>query len=149
MQDINYVHVIARLTRDPEVNTLNGGVSVARIGLAFNNSRKNKDTDKWEDEPCFIDAEAWGKTAEIAGQYLTKGKQVAIVGHLKLDQWNDKTTGEKRSKIKIVIDKLQLIGSKSDSFGEQRQAAPAKSKAAAWDDDPADDGVTPQDDIPF
>lgn len=145
MQDINYVHVLARLTRDPEINTLNGGMSVARIGLAFNNSKKNKDTDKWEDEPCFIEAEAWGKTAEIAGQYLTKGKQVAIVGHLKLDQWNDKNTGEKRSKIKIVIDKLQLIGGKSDGSAP---SAPAKPKASAWDDDPANDS-TPADDIPF
>jgi single-strand DNA-binding protein len=114
MANLNKVMLIGRLTRDPEVRMFSNGGKVAAFGFAVNNRKKNQQTGQWEDEPCFLDCEAFnrgefGKTADLIEQYLHKGNQAYIEGHLKLDQWADKQTGDKRSKLKIVVDNVQFL----------------------------------------
>ena len=122
MANLNKVMLIGRLTRDPEVRMFSNGGKVASFGFAVNNRKKNQQTGQWEDEPCFLDCEAFnrgefGKTADLIEQYLHKGNQAYIEGHLKLDQWTDKTTGDKRSKIKIVVDNVQFLEPRRDGQG--------------------------------
>lgn len=125
MANLNKVMLIGRLTRDPEVRVFSNGGKVASFGFAVNNRKKNQQTGQWEDEPCFLDCEAFnrgetGKTADLIEQYLRKGYQAYIEGHLKLDQWNDKTTGDKRQKIKIVVDNVQFLEPRRDGEGGSR-----------------------------
>src|SRR5262245_39772803 len=113
MANLNKVMLIGRLTRDPEVRTFANGGKVAHFGFAVNNRKKNMQTGQWEDEPVFLDIDAFnrgdfGKLADSVEQYFAKGKQFFIEGHLRLDQWQDKNTGEKRSKLKIVMDNFQF-----------------------------------------
>ena len=129
MANLNKVMLIGRLTRDPEVRMFSNGGKVANFGFAVNNRKKNQQTGQWEDEPVFLDCEAFnrgetGKTADLVEQYLHKGNQAYVEGHLKLDQWNDKTTGEKRSKIKIVVDIVQFLEPRKD--GQGGPAAPRR-----------------------
>src|SRR5271168_3853784 len=103
--NLNKVMLIGRLTRDPEMRTFSNGGKVAKFGFAVNNRKKNQQTGQWEDEPVFLDCDAftrgkYGKTADLIEQNLHKGNQAFIEGHLKLDQWEDKNGGGKRSKLK-------------------------------------------------
>lgn len=114
MANLNKVILIGRLTRDPETRAFANGGMVASFGFAVTNRRKNSQTGQWEDDPMFIDAEAFnrgefGKLADIVRDRCRKGSQVMIEGKLHLDRWDDKTTGQKRSKHKIVVDNLQLL----------------------------------------
>jgi len=118
MANLNKVVLIGRLTRDPEIRAFPSGGKVASFGFAVNNRRKNQSTGQWEDEPVFIDVDAFnrgefGKQADLVEQYLRKGRQVFIEGHLKLDQWTSQD-GQKRSKLKVVVDNLQFLDSKQD-----------------------------------
>lgn len=114
MASFNRVVLIGRLTRDPEVRVFANGGKVVKFGFAVAGQRKkNPDTGQWEDEPCFLDVEAfnkgeYGKTADLAEQYLTKGKQVFIEGHLKMDSWTAKD-GTKRNKIVVVADTMRFL----------------------------------------
>jgi len=126
MANLNKVMLIGRLTRDPEVRTFASGGKVAQFGFAVNNRRKNPQTGQWEDEPCFLDIEAFnrgdfGKTADLVEQYLRKGAQAFIEGHLKLDQWTSQD-GQKRSKIKIVVDNVQFLEPRAEGGGGPRPA---------------------------
>src|SRR5687767_866254 len=92
MANLNKVMLIGRLTRDPEVRMFSNGGKVAKFGFAVNNRRKNQQSGQWEDEPVFLDVEAFnrgefGKQADLVEQYLRKGSQVFIEGHLKFEQW--------------------------------------------------------------
>ena len=114
MANFNKVVLIGRLTRDPETRAFPSGGMVAKFGFAVTNRRKNGQTGQWEDEPMFIDCEAFnrgeiGKLADIVRDRCRKGSQVMLEGRLHLDQWDDKTTGQKRSKHKIVVETLQLL----------------------------------------
>ncbi|MCI0680932.1 MAG: single-stranded DNA-binding protein [Gemmataceae bacterium] len=131
MANLNKVMLIGRLTRDPEVFMFANGGKVAKFGFAVNNKRKNPQTGQWEDEPVFLDVETFnrgefGKKADLVEQYLRKGHQAFIEGHLRLDQWTSQD-GQKRQKIKIVLDDLQFLEPRSDgprsSVGPRRQAA--------------------------
>src|SRR2546423_13028123 len=118
MANLNKVMLIGRLTRDPEVRTFSTGGKVAHFGFAVNNRRKNNATGQWEDEPVFLDVEAFnrgetGKQADLVEQSLRKGSQVFIEGHLQLDQWTAQD-GAKRSKIKVVLDNLQFLEPRGD-----------------------------------
>src|SRR5438128_1220042 len=129
MANLNKVMLIGRLTRDPEVRMFQNGGKVASFGFAVNNRKKNQQTGQWEDEPVFIDCDAYnrgetGKTADLIEQYLKKGYQAFIEGHLKLDQWNDKQTGDKRSKLKLVVDNVQFLEPRRDDGS--RVPAPAR-----------------------
>jgi single-strand DNA-binding protein len=158
MANLNKVMLIGRLTRDPEVRIFQNGGKVAAFGFAVNNRRKNQQTGQWEDEPVFLDCEAFnrgefGKTADLIEQYLRKGYQAYIEGHLKLDQWNDKTTGDKRQKLKIVVDNVQFLEPRRDGQGgpaPRRQDAPPPSQDYDPGPEPMPMDAPPQDkDIPF
>ncbi len=126
---------MGNLTRDPELKQTPSNQSVAQIGIAMN--RKFKDREgAMREETTFVDCEAWGRTAEVMAQYLSKGKPVFVEGRLKLDQWQDKD-GNNRSKLKVVIESFQFI----DSKGGQSSTPPAAGAATT--------AAPPADDIPF
>jgi single-strand DNA-binding protein len=113
MANLNKVMLIGRLTRDPEVKMFSNGGKVAKIGFAVNNRKKNSQTGQWEDEPVFLDCEAFnrgemGKQADLVEQGLRKGSQVFIEGHLRMDNWTSQD-GQKRSKILVIIDNFQFL----------------------------------------
>src|SRR5882672_84312 len=110
MASFNKVILLGNLTRDPEVRYTPKGSAVCDLGLAVNRSY-TLDSGEKREEVTFVDVVLWGRTAEIAGEYLKKGRPVLIEGRLQLDTWDDKQSGQKRSKLKVVGEGLQLIGS--------------------------------------
>lgn len=110
MGDFNKVMVLGRLTRDPEVRYTPSGVAVCDLAIATNRRIPAGGEGQWKDETTYVDVTLWRRQAEVAGQYLGKGREVFIEGYLSMDTWEDKTTGAKRSKLKVVCDNLQLIG---------------------------------------
>lgn len=114
--NFNKVMLMGNLTRDPELRHLPSGMAVANIGLAVNRRFKGQDGENRE-ETTFIDCDAWGRTAEVMCQYLTKGKPVFVEGRLRLDEWQDKSSGEKRSKLKVVIENFQFLDSREGGGG--------------------------------
>jgi len=136
MSSFNKVILLGNLTRDPEVRYTPKGTAVTELGLAVNRVYTAENGEKRE-EATFVDVTLWGRTAEIAGEYLKKGRPVFIEGRLQLDTWDDKTSGQKRSKLKVVGEGLQLIGSRPGGGGggggggdEEGSSAPRASKAA-------------------
>lgn len=113
MPNLNAVQIMGNLTRDPEVKFTPKGTAVAELGIAINRTWKD-DRDQKQEETTFVDVELWGRSAEIAGEYLKKGSPVFVQGRLKLDTWEDKTTGQKRSKMRVVGENLQLLGGKQE-----------------------------------
>ena len=113
---LNKVLLMGNLTRDPELRRLPSGTAVTELGLALNRSYTGKDGERRE-EVTFVDVTVWDRTAENCCQYLKKGKSVHIEGYLKMDTWDDKTTGEKRSKLKIQADHVQFLDRKDDAGG--------------------------------
>src|SRR5262245_9729630 len=107
MASFNKVILMGNLTRDVEIKYLQSGMAVAEVGLAVNDRRKDNKTNQWVDEVTFVDVTFWGRTAEIAGEYLSKGSPVLVEGRLKLDQWE--TEGQKRSKLRVVCEKMTLV----------------------------------------
>ena len=106
----NRVILIGNITRDIEIKYLQSGMAVTEVGLAVNDRRKDNKTGQMIEETTFVDVTMWGRTAEIAGEYLSKGSQVLIEGRLKLDQWE--TEGQKRSKLRVVCENMKMLGSK-------------------------------------
>jgi single-strand DNA-binding protein len=155
MANLNKVMLMGNLTRDPEVRYTPKGTAVAELGLAINRVYTADNNEKRE-ETTFVDVTLWGRTAEIAGEYLKKGRPVFIEGRLQLDTWDDKQTGQKRSKLKVVGEAMQLMGSRGGGeaapvVGES-SGAPPKSQPAAppKQKPPADPDLEPEeDDIPF
>src|SRR6202165_3698698 len=113
MANLNRVLLIGNLTRDPEVRYTPKGTAVAEIGLAVNRIYSGEDGEKKE-ETTFVDVTLWARQAEVAGQYLKKGRPVFIEGRLQLDTWDDKQTGQKRSRLRVVAENLQLLGSRPE-----------------------------------
>src|SRR3989338_556368 len=114
MANLNKVMLIGRLTRDPEVKTFGNGGKVANIGFAVNNRRKSPETGQWEDVPVWVDLKAFNresgrKLADLAEQYLRKGHQVYVEGHLVLEEWEGKEDGKKQSKMRVVVDDIQFL----------------------------------------
>lgn len=126
MASFNRVILLGNLTRDPEVRYTQGGTAVCTCGLAVNHRYTAKDGKKRE-EVTFVDVDLWGRTAEIAGEYLAKGRPVLIEGRLKLETWEDRNGGGKRSRLKVVGESLQLLGS-------GKQGAPAPGDGGAVPD---------------
>ena len=112
----NKVILLGNITRDIELRHTGTNQAVTTVGLAVNRSWKTPEGEKRE-EVTFVDCEAWGRTAEVMSQYLKKGRPVFIEGRLKLDQWDDKETGKKQSKLKVVIESFQFVDSKQDGDG--------------------------------
>ena len=135
MASFNKVILLGNLTRDPEVRYTPKGTAVTELGMAVNRVYTAENGEKRE-ETTFVDVTLWGRTAEIAGEYLKKGRPVFIEGRLQLDTWDDKQSGQKRSKLKVVGEGLQLIGSRPGGGGgggggdEEGSGAPRSSKPA-------------------
>ncbi len=132
MANLNKVMLIGRLTRDPEIRVFSNGGKVAKLGFAVNNRVKNQQTGQWEDKPVWLDVKAFNrepgrKLADLCEQYLKKGHQAYIEGHLVLEEWE--TDGQKRSKLVVVLEELQFLEPKSD--GGSRPAGGGTSRPAA------------------
>lgn len=117
MASYNQCTFLGNLTRAVELSYTPTQKAVAQFGIAINHKFGDKE------EVTFLDCEAWGKTAEIAKEYLEKGSQVLIAGRIKQESWNDKTTGAKRSKLKVVVETLQMLGKprQSEDHGDDSQ----------------------------
>jgi single-strand DNA-binding protein len=109
----NKVILIGNLTRDVELRYSSAGVAIAKFGLATNRSWKDRSTGEKRDETCFIDVNIFGKSAEIANQYLAKGRRVLIEGRLVFEQWTDQN-GQKRSKHSVAAESFQFFDTKSE-----------------------------------
>ncbi len=117
MASFNKVILVGNLTRDPQVKYTTGGTAVTEIGLAVNRRWLDKQSNQWKDETTFVDITLWGRTAEIAGEYLAKGRSVLIEGRLQLDTWDDRESGQKRSKLRVVGENMTMLGGKGDNPG--------------------------------
>jgi single-strand DNA-binding protein len=151
MASFNKVILLGNLTRDPELKYTPKGTAVAQIGLAVNRVYSNDQGEKVE-EVTFVDVDLFGRTAEIANEYLRKGRPVLIEGRLKLDTWDDKQTGQKRSRLKIIGEAMQLLGGRDNSGGggEERGSAPPPRRPNAPPPKAQDPDLDqPEDDIPF
>jgi single-strand DNA-binding protein len=111
MPNLNKVMLIGNLTRDPEIKYTPKGTAIAAFGLAVNRSYTTEGGEKRE-EVTFIDLEAYARLAEIIGEYCKKGRPIFVEGRLKLDTWDDKQSGQKRSKMKVIVETMQLLGSR-------------------------------------
>lgn len=136
MANLNKVMLIGNLVRDPELRVTPKGTAICQFGLAVNRKFKGADGNDAE-EVLFVDLEAWSKTAETIAKYCTKGKPLFVEGRMKLDQWEDKTTKEKRSRIKVVVENFQFL---NDGKGQQSGGATAPKQAPHPDEEP---------DVPF
>lgn len=136
----NKVIIAGNLTRDPEVRFLANERAVCNLGLAVNRKYKGGDGEMRE-ETTFVDVEAWGRTAELCGQYLTKGRGALIEGRLKLDTW-ETDAGEKRSKLKVLADSVQFLGG-GDRSGGDAPSQPAAQPSAPPAADACDDSEPP------
>lgn len=148
MASYNRVILMGNLTRDVQLRYTPGGTPVTEVGLAVNDRRKNQNGE-WVDEVTFVDVTFWGRTAEVAAEYLSKGSPVFVEGRLKLDTWEK--DGQKNYKLRVVCDRMQLLssgGPGTGSGGPNRSASSAPrdefaSSSAAHEHEPA------MDDIPF
>ena len=122
MASFNRVILVGNLTRDPQVKYTPGGTPVAEIGLAVNRQWFDKQTNSRKEEVTFVDVTLWGRTAEVADEYCTKGGQVLIEGRLQTDSWEDKESGQKRTKLKVVCENLTMLGTRGGSRDDQRPA---------------------------
>lgn len=157
MANLNKVMLIGNLTRDPELRHTPKGTAVAELGLAINRVWRDEQGQKQEDT-TFVDVTLWGRQAEVAQQYLSKGSPCYIEGRLNLDTWDDKATGQKRSKLKVVGETLQLLGSRpaggnGGGYSERPQQsaarAPQERSGPPQGASPAVDSFDEDDDIPF
>ena len=160
MANLNKVMLIGNLTRDPELRHTPKGTAVSEISMAINRVWNNEQGQKQE-ETTFVEVTLWGRQAELAQQYLTKGRPVYIEGRLQLDSWDDKETGKKRSKLRVIGENMQFLSSgagagansggggyserpqQASSAPQQRSGPPQGASAAPADDYQEDD------DIPF
>ncbi|MBN2579485.1 MAG: single-stranded DNA-binding protein [Pirellulales bacterium] len=126
MASYNRVILLGNLTRDPELRYLQSGTAVTDLGLAVNDRRKNANGE-WVEDTTFVDVTLWARTAEIAGEYLTKGSPVLIEGRLKYETWETQD-GQKRSKLKVVGDRMQLLGGRGEG-GSPPPGRPARAPA--------------------
>lgn len=135
MPSFNRVILCGNLTRDPELKYTPKGTAIARIGLAMNRKWKDQDGEQRE-EVLFVDCESFGRTAETIGQYLSKGKPILIEGRLKLDTWTDKATNQQRSKLGVIIENFQFLGSGKTEIREAPKQSELPKKDDAEDDPP-------------
>jgi single-strand DNA-binding protein len=150
MPNLNRVLLIGNLTRDPEVRYTPKGTAVADISLAINRFLQSEDGEKKE-EVTFVDVTLWARLAEISGEYLKKGKPVFIEGRLQLDTWDDKQTGQKRSRLRVIAESMQLLGARDNGgrSADRTQGAEAGSGPAQPPRQRDPDLDREPDDIPF
>jgi single-strand DNA-binding protein len=149
MASVNIIILGGNLTRDPEMRFTPSGTAVAEFGVAVN--RKWRDAaGELKEEVSFFDCAAFGKTAETIQQYLGKGKPILIQGRLKLEQWDDRETGRKRSKVKVIVESFNFIGAAVQ--GERQAPARTAAKPQASDNDGENVPAGPaseEDNVPF
>ena len=157
MASFNKVILVGNLTRDPELRYTPKGTAIAKIGLAVNRVWTNEAGEKKE-EVTFVDVDVFGRTAENVGQYMRKGRPILVEGRLRLDQWDDKQTGQKKSRLGVVAETVQFLGRPGEGGGAPaaRPARPAAAAAAPSAPAPAPapapdaEDVPPEsDDVPF
>ncbi len=152
MANFNKVILAGNLTRDPEVRYTPKGTAIAKLGMAINRTWKTE-TGETKEEVTFVDIDAFGRQAEVIGQYMKKGRPLLIEGRLKLDQWEDKNTHQKQSKLRVVLESFSFIDSSNrggeGSDGPRRAAAGTTPVAEAAA--PAEPNGAPaeEDDVPF
>jgi len=146
MPNYNKVILMGNLTRDPEVRYTSGGTAIAKLGMAVNRRWKNQEG-QMQEETTFVDVDAFGRQAETIGQYLKKGRPVMVEGRLKLDQWDDKQTGQKRSKLGVVLENFQFLDSRGEGGGGTGSYSQPESPSGS----PSGGGgsVPEDDDVPF
>ena len=160
MASYNRVILVGNLTRDPEVRYIPSGTAVSEIGLAVNRSWYDKQSNSRKEETTFVDVTLWGREAEVAGEYLSKGRPVLIEGRLQLDSWEDKQTGQRRSKLRVVCERMQMLGSRGGGGGGggnygggggSSQSGYGGGEPSPPDDDygPPGGGGIPDDEVPF
>lgn len=113
MANLNRVLLIGNLTRDPELRVTPKGNSICQFGLAVNRTFKDA-SGQTREETTFIDIEAWGRQGETISKYCTKGRALFVEGRLRFDQWEDKNTGQKRSRLSVVLENFQFLGGRGD-----------------------------------
>ncbi|MFV0442910.1 MAG: single-stranded DNA-binding protein [Planctomycetaceae bacterium] len=152
----NRVILVGNLTRDPEVRYTPGGTAVSEIGMAVNRTWFDKNSNERKEETTFVDVTLWGRQAEVAGEYLSKGRSVLIEGRLQTDSWDDKETGKRRSKLKVVAEEMRMLGGPRDGGGGggggggsrgSSQSRPQQQSAPSFDE-PSGGGDF-GDDVPF
>jgi len=161
MANLNKVFLIGNLTRDPELRYTPSGTAVADFGMAMNR-RWNRPGGETREETCFVDCQAWARSAEVISEYCSKGRPIFIEGRLQLDQWEGRD-GQKRSKLRVVVENFQFLGSRGDRSGNDRapqrggtspqrsspKPAPEQQQDAPQSDDSGDPSYQVDDDIPF
>jgi single-strand DNA-binding protein len=156
MASFNKVILVGNLTRDPELRYTQKGMAIAKLGLAVNRVWRNEAGESKE-EVTFVDVDAFGRQAETLGQYVKKGSPLLVEGRLRLDQWDDKQTGQKRSKLGVVVENFQFLGggnrgepgtdfTRKAAAGAPAAAAPAAGTEPEHGADPAPPET---DDVPF
>jgi single-strand DNA-binding protein len=151
MASFNKVILAGNLTRDPELRYTPKGTAIARLGIACNRKWKSE-TGEMKEEVTFVDVDAFGKTAETIGQYLKKGRPILIEGRLRYDTWEDKQSGQKKSKLGVVLENFQFLdsgGGRAEGASEAPRPRPASGSPPATPE-PADGDAPPEsDDVPF
>jgi single-strand DNA-binding protein len=148
MASYNRVVLLGNLTRDPELRYIPSGMAVSDIGLAVNDRVKRND--QWVEETTFVDITLWGRTAEVANEYLSKGSSVLIEGRLKFETWEK--DGQKRSKLKVIGEKMQMVGGRGGSSDGGPSQSHSQEQAPEYSSTPSGPSVPsmpPNDEIPF
>ena len=157
MASYNKVILMGNLTRDPEMRYIPSGTAVTNFGLAMNERYTDRQTGEQKESACFVDVEAWGRQAEIANEYLSKGRPVFIEGALKFDSWETED-GSKRSRLSVRAFRIQFIGGRrdEDEMGDgytNAQPAAAPTQSTPYQEAPAptasSEPSSTEDDIPF
>lgn len=129
MASLNKVILIGNLTREPEVRFTPKGTAVCDLSIAINRKWRD-DSGNTQEEVTYVEIAVWGKTAENCGQYLKKGSSACFEGRLQLETWDDKTTGQKRSKIKVVAEQVQFLSSPNREGGQPSSQQPPRQQPA-------------------
>ena len=145
MASFNKVILMGNLTRDPQVRYTPSGSAVAEIGLAVNRFWFDKQSNTRKEETTFVDVTLWGREAEVAGEYLAKGRPVLIEGRLQLDTWDDKQSGQKRSKLRVVCEHMQMLGARGEGGGGGGGAGSSGGASRNFGSSDAGDGPPPSD----
>jgi len=166
--DLNIVVLVGRVTKDVATTYTTSGTPVAKFSIACNEAVKQQD-ESWQDKPSFFDLTLWGKQAETLAQYLTKGRQIAVTGRLRQEQWTDQQSGQNRSKVVVNVQSLELLatpqgdgsqnqapqrpqGPQDRSYQQNRQQYPSRQQEPTQRDmydEPVPGPESFEDDIPF
>jgi single-strand DNA-binding protein len=125
MPHYNKVIIIGHMARDPELRSTPSGTAIAQFTVGINREWKGKDGEAKKDV-AWVGCEAWGKSAETIGQYMRKGSAILVDGRLQTDSWEDKATGKKQSKLKVVVESFQFMGKRDDDGAKSEPQEPAR-----------------------